>query len=88
MMNANSAIKMWFGKLRDHSPRRIEVAADQSEHFNGAGKSLRIVTGLAWVTVDKQDIVLKAGTTLKLPPHKCWVSISGLQKSPVIYEIW
>lgn len=48
---------------------------------------LHVVSGTAWVTMDGNDILLKAGQDVKLSRGKYNAVVSNVGHVPVVYEI-
>lgn len=52
-----------------------------------AGTRIRVLDGVAWVTIGQKDIMLIPGDTLNLSPAYKSV-ISTMRNDPVTFEIW
>lgn len=45
---------------------------------------LEVLSGTAWVTIAKQDLIVRSGQTVSLPISKDFAVISSLTKSPLV----
>ncbi|WP_293340335.1 hypothetical protein [Microcoleus sp. CAWBG58] len=50
-------------------------------------REVQVVSGIAWITVDKQDIILHSPETISLPPSKNIAVISALNNMPLILAV-
>jgi hypothetical protein len=46
------------------------------------------LSGIAWITLDQQDIILQSHEKASLPPSKNFAVISALNNMPLILAAW
>jgi mannose-6-phosphate isomerase-like protein (cupin superfamily) len=68
------------------SKSKIELMTGYVRDEKRESQTLRIVSGTAWVTMDGEDFVLKAGEELKLSHGKHDAVVSPTGDEPLIYE--
>lgn len=64
--------------VRHHEVFRLPVAS----------RSIEVVAGTAWVTVNGRDIFLASREKLLLPSHRDAALISALGRNPLILEVF
>ncbi|WP_293354103.1 MULTISPECIES: hypothetical protein [unclassified Microcoleus] len=50
-------------------------------------REVQVLSGIAWITVDKQDIILHSPEKISLPPSKNFAVISALNNMPLILTL-
>jgi hypothetical protein len=51
-------------------------------------RQIQVLSGIAWITLDKQDIILHSPEKSSLPPSKNFAVISALNNMPLILAVW
>jgi hypothetical protein len=51
-------------------------------------REIQVLSGIAWITLDKQDIILHGPEKASLPPSKNFALISALSNMPLIIAVW
>lgn len=65
---------------------KIELMKGYVRDEKRESQVLRVVSGNAWVTIDGEDVVLKAGEELKLSRGKHDAVVSPAGSEPLVYE--
>jgi hypothetical protein len=60
---------------------------DEVFRLPAASQAVQVVSGLAWLTMAGEDILLKSGQKLWLVANKDLVLISALGQSPLVLEV-
>ncbi|WP_293318268.1 hypothetical protein [Microcoleus sp. PH2017_15_JOR_U_A] len=50
-------------------------------------QEIQVLSGIAWITLDKQDIILHSPEKSSLPPSKNFAVISALNNMPLILAV-
>ena len=64
----------------------IELAADMPRSINRIGQTIRVISGMAWVTMDGEDYFIEPGETLNLLPGRSHAVIEGMKHKPVVFQ--
>lgn len=51
-------------------------------------RQVQVLSGIAWITLDQQDIILQSSEKTSLPSSKNAVVISALNNVPLILAVW
>lgn len=51
-------------------------------------RQVQVLSGIAWITLDKQDIILNSPEKILLPSSKNPAVISALNYVPLILAVW
>lgn len=65
----------------------IKLENNQVFRLPKAYRNVQVLSGTAWITIDKQDIILRSGEKVSLPLSKNFAVISVLSKIPLILEV-
>ena len=78
--------------LQKHSelaaPDRIILMKDEVYRLPQTHRQIQVISGTAWITLDKQDIILNSSEKVSLPSSKNAVVISALNNMPLILVVW
>jgi hypothetical protein len=77
-------------RLKTASPmlRLTLVRHDEVFRLPVASRSIEVVAGTAWITVNGRDIFLASRERLWLPAHRDAALISAVGRSPLILEVF
>ena len=67
---------------------RIILMKNEVYRLPQTHREVQVLSGIAWITLDKQDIILESGEKTSLPPSKNWAVISALNNMPLILAVW
>lgn len=67
---------------------RLMVRHDEVFRLPVASRSIEVVAGTAWVTVNGRDIFLASGESLLLPARSDTALISALGRYPLVLEVF
>ena len=67
---------------------RIIVMKNEVYRLPQTHREVQVLSGIAWITLDKQDIILQSAEKASLPPSKNWAVISALNNMPLILAVW
>jgi hypothetical protein len=67
---------------------RLMLRHNEVSRLPVTSRSIEVVTGTAWVTVNGRDIFVTSKERLLLPSHKDSVLISALGRNPLILEVF
>ncbi|WP_293129261.1 hypothetical protein [Microcoleus sp. bin38.metabat.b11b12b14.051] len=70
------------------APDRIIVMKNEVYRLPQTHREVQVLSGIAWITLDKQDIILQTPEKLSLPPSKNSAIISALNNMPLILAVW
>jgi len=65
----------------------IKIENNQVFKLPKAYREVQVLSGTAWITVERKDIVLRSGEKVYLPSSKNFALISALTKVPLMLEI-
>ncbi len=70
------------------APDRIILMKDEVYRLPQTHREVQVLLGIAWITLDKQDIILHSPEKASLPPSKDFAVISALNNMPLILAVW
>jgi hypothetical protein len=68
-------------------PYRLTLYPDEVLRLPQAGYWVRVLSGIAWLTVAGEDIILSANEAASLLPHKDVALVSALSDKPLLLEL-
>lgn len=79
----------WEGRyVKDGELRQIvELTAGKAYNLVRPTQVVRIIRGNAWITLDGEDYVLKAGQEVMVPVQKAPAVISSPNSQPLVFEV-
>ncbi len=88
-MTADHTMKLRLPSISGRQHQRFELSRGEIQRLEATGLRMRIrvLSGSAWVTANGQDMIVKRGAVLQLPPSKESIVISSLNNTAVVYEI-
>lgn len=73
--------------LKSVIPLRFTLEKNEIFRFPLAYRELKVLSGVAWVTIEQKDLILHSGEKIELKSNKDTALISGLGKMPLVLEI-
>lgn len=70
------------------APDRIILMKNEVYRLPQNYREVQVFSGIAWITVDKQDIILHSPEKISLPPSKNFAVMSALCNMPLIVAIF
>ena len=70
------------------APDRIILMENEVYRLPQSHREIQVLSGMAWITLDKQDIILQSPEKASLPPSKNFALISPLNNMPLIMAVW
>jgi hypothetical protein len=70
------------------APERIILMKNEVYRLPQNHREVQVLSGIAWITIDKQDIILHGLEKISLPPSKNFAVISALSNMPLIIAVW
>ena len=70
------------------APDRIILMNNEVYRLPQTHREIQVLSGIAWITLDQQDIILQSHEKASLPPSKNFVVISALNNMPLILAVW
>jgi hypothetical protein len=70
------------------APDRIILMKDEVYRLPQTHREVQVLSGIAWITIDKQDIILRSSEKVSLPSSQNAVVISALNNLPLILAVW
>ncbi|MEG3843242.1 hypothetical protein [Microcoleus sp. herbarium14] len=70
------------------APDRIILMKNEVYRLPQTHREIQVLSGIAWITLDKQDIILHSPEKASLPPTKNFAVISALNNMPLILAVW
>jgi hypothetical protein len=67
---------------------RLMLRQNEVLRLPAAGQALKVISGIAWVTVNGRDNFLASGESLRLPSGRDAVLISALGRQSLILEVF
>jgi len=67
---------------------RIILMKNEVYRLPQTHREIQVLSGIAWITLDKQDIILHSLEKVSLPPSKDFAVISALNNMPLIVAVW
>jgi quercetin dioxygenase-like cupin family protein len=79
----------WAGRyVKDGELRQIiELAAGKAHTLARPTQTVRVVQGNAWITLDGEDYLIKAGQEVMVQVQKAPAVISSPNDEPLIFEV-
>ncbi|MGB7711813.1 MAG: hypothetical protein WBL95_20145 [Microcoleus sp.] len=68
-------------------PDRIILMKDEYR-LPQTHREIQVLSGIAWLTLDKRDIILHSSEKTLLPSSKNAVLVSALNNVPLILAVW
>lgn len=70
------------------APDRIILMKDEVYKLPQTHREVQVLSGIAWITIDQQDIILDGSEKVLLPSSKNAAVISALNNVPLILAVW
>ena len=70
------------------APDRIILMENEVYRLPQTHREIQVLSGIAWITLDQQDIILESPEKASLPPSKNFAVISALNNMPLILAVW
>jgi hypothetical protein len=70
------------------APDRIILMNNEVYRLPQTHREIQVLSGIAWITLDQQDIILQSHKKASLPPSKNFAVISALNNMPLILAVW
>lgn len=70
------------------APDRIILMNNEVYRLPQTHREIQVLSGIAWITLDQQDIILQSPEKASLPPSKNFAVISALNNMPLILAVW
>ncbi|MEG4004901.1 hypothetical protein QUA41_06705 [Microcoleus sp. Pol11C1] len=70
------------------APDRIILMENEVYRLPQTHREIQVLSGIAWITLDQQDIILQSSEKASLPPSKNIALISALNNIPLIMAVW
>ena len=87
-MAVQKQTKSWLqGVWQTVVPNTIQVNPGDVHRLDTAAQVVRIVSGSAWITYNGQDMVLRKGRNVYLPPTSMPSLMSAIGHNPVVFEV-
>ena len=67
---------------------RIILMKNEVYRLPQTHREIQVLSGIAWITLDKQDIILRSLEKVSLSPSKDFAVISALNNMPLIVAVW
>ena len=67
---------------------RIILMKNEVYRLPQTHREIQVLSGIAWITLDKQDIILHSPEKSSLPLSKNFAVISALNNMPLIVAVW
>lgn len=68
------------------APSRFTLEKNQVFRLPKTYREVQVVSGTAWITVDREDIIVRSGEKASLPNPQNFAVISALSQTPLILE--
>ncbi|MEG4516133.1 MULTISPECIES: hypothetical protein [unclassified Microcoleus] len=69
------------------APDRIILKGNEVYRLPQTNQEIQVLSGIAWITLDQQDIILHSQEKASLPPSKNFAVISALNNMPLILTL-
>lgn len=69
-------------------PDRIILMNKEAYKLPQTVRAIQVLSGIAWLTLHKQDIILQSSEKTLLSPSKNAAVISALKNMPLILAVW
>ncbi len=70
------------------APDRIILMNNEVYRLPQTHREIQVLSGIAWITIDQQDIILQSHEKASLPPSQNFAVISALNNMPLILAVW
>ena len=70
------------------APDRIILMKNEVYRLPQTHREIQVLLGIAWISLDKQDIILNELEKVSLPPSKNFAVISALNNMPLVVAVW
>ena len=70
------------------APDRIILMNNEIYRLPQTHREIQVLSGIAWITLDQQDIILQSPEKASLPPSRNFAVISALNNMPLILAAW
>jgi hypothetical protein len=70
------------------APERIILMKNEVYRLPQTHREIQVLSGIAWIALDKQDIILHSTEKISLPPSKNFAVVSALNNMPLILVVW
>ena len=70
------------------APDHIILMENEVYRLPQSHREIQVLSGMAWITLDKQDLILQSSEKASLPPSKNFAVISALNNMPLILAVW
>jgi hypothetical protein len=70
------------------APDRIILMKNEVYKLPQTHREVQVLSGMAWITIDKQDIILHSPEKILLTSTKNAAVISALNNEPLILAVW
>jgi hypothetical protein len=70
------------------APARIILMKNEVYRLPQTHREIQVLSGIAWISLDKQDIILHSPEKSSIPPSKNFAVISALNNMPLILAVW
>lgn len=94
MINMNATtqrargFEKWFkSRARAARPQTIRLADNATYSLKGAAQTFWVTRGMAWVTFDGEDYVMRSGEMLRLPRTKHPIVVSNPGADELVFEV-
>lgn len=84
MIAQTTALPIFAPAASPADPIRLEPW--QQRRLPNSVVRIRVIQGMAWVTSEGQDVIVREGETLALPKQPFPAVISALGAAPVLFE--
>jgi hypothetical protein len=85
---ARAFTSLFKGNTESKSPCRLTLENAEVVRVPQGCRELQVLSGTAWMTVDRQDIILLSGDKASLPSNKDFAIVSALGNAPLILEVF
>jgi hypothetical protein len=82
-----SLTNLFKGNLKSLVPCRFTLQKGEVFRVPSGCKELQVLSGVAWITVAGQDIILTSGETASLESNKGFAILSALGRNPLTLEV-
>ena len=69
------------------APERIILMNNEVYRLPQTHREIKVLSGIAWITLDQQDIILQSPEKASLPPSRNFAVISALNNMPLILAV-
>lgn len=67
---------------------RLMLYKDEVLRLPESCEEIRVLSGIAWLTINGKDITLAQGEKRLITPRKGMVLVSTLRDTPLVFEAW